>query len=285
MSVVGSKSSRPASASAITVSGDVTKLNVLAEPSLRLGKLRLYELTIVLGWPVMLSGRDHWPMHGPQALASTVAPTASRSASRPSRSIVERICSEPGVTAARPSTVSPLAEAWRAIDAARVMSSYDELVHDPMSAEEISSGQSFSRAAAPTSAPTRWARSGECGPLISGLSWSRSISTSWSYVRAVVGAQLVGHLVGGVGDRLAAGRLEVLRHVGVVREQRRGGADLGAHVADRSLAGGRDGVGAGTVVLDDRPGAALDGEHPGDLEDDVLRARPAATACRSAARR
>ena len=61
------------------------------------------------------------------------------------------------------------------------MSSYDEFVHEPMSAEEISSGQSFSAAAAsPTSVPTRWARSGEWGPLISGLSSSRSISMSWS---------------------------------------------------------------------------------------------------------
>ena len=59
MSAVGSKSRRPASASAITVSGEVTKLSVLAEPSLRFGKLRLYELTIVFGCPVMLSGRDH----------------------------------------------------------------------------------------------------------------------------------------------------------------------------------------------------------------------------------
>ena len=180
MSLVGSKSSRPARARAITVSGEVTKLSVLADPSLRFGKLRLYELTIVFGCPVMLSGRDHCPMQGPHALASTVAPTASRSASRPSRSIVARICSDPGVISSSTLDVSPLAEAWRAIDAARVMSSYDEFVHDPMSAEEISSGQSFSAAAAPTSLPTRWARSGECGPLISGLSSSRSISMSWS---------------------------------------------------------------------------------------------------------
>ena len=40
-SVVGSKASVPASASATTVSGDVTNANVLALPSLRLGKLRL----------------------------------------------------------------------------------------------------------------------------------------------------------------------------------------------------------------------------------------------------
>ena len=59
VSVVGSKSSRPDRASPITVSGDVTKLSVFADPSLRFGKLRLYELTIVFGCPVMLSGRDH----------------------------------------------------------------------------------------------------------------------------------------------------------------------------------------------------------------------------------
>ena len=134
----------------------------------------------MFGRPVMLSGRDHCPMHGPQALASTVAPTASRSASSPSRSIVARICSEPGVTSSSICARSPFAAAWRATDAARVMSSYDELVHDPISADEISSGQSFSCAAAPSSAPTRWARSGEWGPLINGFNSSRSISTSRS---------------------------------------------------------------------------------------------------------
>ena len=77
----------------------------------------------MFGRPVIDSGRDHCPMHGPQALASTVAPTASRSASNPSRSIVARICSEPGVTSNSTFDVSPFAEAWRATDAARVMSS------------------------------------------------------------------------------------------------------------------------------------------------------------------
>ena len=97
VSVVGSKSRRPASASAMTVSGLVTKLSVLAEPSLRLGKLRLNELTMVFGLLVTSFDRSHWPMHGPHALAKTVAPIASRSARSPSRSIVARICSEPGV--------------------------------------------------------------------------------------------------------------------------------------------------------------------------------------------
>ena len=123
VSTVGSKSRRPASAIASTVSGDVTKLSVFAEPSLRFGKLRLNELTMVFGWPVIDSGRDHWPMHGPQALARTVAPIASRSASSPSRSIVARTCSEPGVISSSHLAVSPAAAACRAIDATRVMSS------------------------------------------------------------------------------------------------------------------------------------------------------------------
>lgn len=37
------------------------------------------------------------PMHGPHAFASTKAPTSSSAEVNPSRSIVARICSEPGV--------------------------------------------------------------------------------------------------------------------------------------------------------------------------------------------
>ena len=79
-------------------------------------------------------------MHGPHALASTVAPIASRSASRPSRSIVARTCSEPGVMSSGVLTRRPAAFAWRATCAARPMSSYDEFVHEPTSAYEMSSG-------------------------------------------------------------------------------------------------------------------------------------------------
>ena len=107
----------------MTVSGLVTKLSVFADPSLRLGKLRLNELTMVFGLPVTDAGRSHWPMHGPHALASTVAPMASRSASSPSRSMVARICSDPGVMSSSVLARSPAAAAWRATDAARVKSS------------------------------------------------------------------------------------------------------------------------------------------------------------------
>ena len=79
-----------------TVSGDPMNAFVSLLPSLRAGKLRLNDVTIVFG-PSGAPSRFHWPMHGPQAFASTVAPIASRSASSPSRSMVARTCSEPGV--------------------------------------------------------------------------------------------------------------------------------------------------------------------------------------------
>ena len=94
--------------------------------------------------------------------------------------MVARICSDPGVMSSSVLARSPAAAAWRATDAARVRSSYDEFVHEPISAAEISTGQAFSRAAAPTADPTRCARSGECGPLINGASVDKSISTKRS---------------------------------------------------------------------------------------------------------
>ena len=59
VSTVGSKSSRPDNAIAITVSGEVTNDNVLAEPSARLGKLRLKEFTMLLGLSVASFERSH----------------------------------------------------------------------------------------------------------------------------------------------------------------------------------------------------------------------------------
>ena len=94
--------------------------------------------------------------------------------------------------------------------------------------------------------------------------------------RAFVGSQIGGHLVGGGGDGLASGGGQVRAHVRVVGEHRARGADFGAHVAHRGLAGGRDAVGAGSEVFDDGAGATFDGEHAGHLEDDVLGSRPAA---------
>jgi hypothetical protein len=108
---------------ATTVSGEPMKASVSALPSLRLGKLRLKDVTIEFFSPGSMSSRFHCPMHGPQALASTVAPMASRSPSSPSRSMVARTCSEPGVISSGVRTFRPFAVASRAIDAAREMSS------------------------------------------------------------------------------------------------------------------------------------------------------------------
>ena len=111
VSTLGSKSRRPDKAIAITVSGLVTKDSVFAEPSARFGKLRLNEFTMLFGFAVLSAARSHWPMHGPQALARTVAPIASRSASNPSRSIVARICSLPGEIRSSTFAFNPFAAA------------------------------------------------------------------------------------------------------------------------------------------------------------------------------
>ena len=74
---------------------------------------------------------------------------------------------------------------------------------------------------------------------------------------------------------LPSRRLQVAGDGVVVAEDRRGGADLGPHVADRGLSGGRHRVGARPEVLDDGTGPALHREDLGDFEDHVLRRRPA----------
>mmetsp|Transcript_14423 Transcript_14423/g.61881 ORF Transcript_14423/g.61881 Transcript_14423/m.61881 type:complete len:213 (+) Transcript_14423:1281-1919(+) len=68
------------------------------------------------------------------------------------------------------------------------MSSYDEFVHDPMSALEISTGHP-SAAARRLSCETGVHRSGVYGPLMCGASWSRSISTTRSYSHPASGTR------------------------------------------------------------------------------------------------
>ena len=93
-----------------------------------------------------------------------------------------------------------------------------------------------------------------------------------------IGAQELGVLVGEPCQSGAVRGLQVQRGAGVVREQGARRADLGTHVADRGLPGRGDRFRSGSEVLDDRAGAALDGEDAGHLEDDVLRCRPAGQA-------
>lgn len=92
-------------------------------------------------WPFSISSRCHCPMQGPQALASTVAPNDSSEAIWPSRSIVARTCSEPGVTISGIRVFSrPAARACSTTSCTREMSSYEEFVQEPISATEILSG-------------------------------------------------------------------------------------------------------------------------------------------------
>jgi hypothetical protein len=75
-------------AMATTVSGEPMNASVSRLLSLRAGKLRLKDVTIALRSPFWMSSRFHWPMHGPQAFASTTPPMASSAAIWPSRWMV-----------------------------------------------------------------------------------------------------------------------------------------------------------------------------------------------------
>ena len=90
-----------------------------------------------------------------------------------------------------------------------------------------------------------------------------------------VGLQVLGDLLGQAGHIGPLGGPQIGRHARVEGEERGGGADLRAHVADGALAGGADGARAGAEVLDDGAGAALDGQDAGHLEDHVLGRGPA----------
>ena len=162
-SVTGLKLRSPENAMAVTISGDAKKFIVLRLPSFLALKFRLNDVRIALSSP-FFSSRFHCPIHGPQALASTVAPTSSKVDCNPSLSIVARMSSDPGVTRNGTLDLSPAALACSAMDATRDMSSYDELVHEPMSAEERVVGYLFSFKNDPK-AESGVARSGVKGPF------------------------------------------------------------------------------------------------------------------------
>ena len=69
------------------------------------------------------SVRFHWPMQGPHALASTVAPAVSKTLVKPSRAMVARTVSEPGVTLYGILNLRPALAACCTSEAERAMSS------------------------------------------------------------------------------------------------------------------------------------------------------------------
>ena len=107
----------------MTISGLAMKFIVAGLASFRAGKLRLKEVTMELTSPLLMVGRFHWPMHGPQALAMTRAPASSSASIWPSRLIVALTASEPGVTSRSTAALTPRAAACRATLAARETSS------------------------------------------------------------------------------------------------------------------------------------------------------------------
>mmetsp|Transcript_21668 Transcript_21668/g.54538 ORF Transcript_21668/g.54538 Transcript_21668/m.54538 type:complete len:229 (-) Transcript_21668:40-726(-) len=119
----GLKLRSPAMAKAVTSSGEVTKQWVAGLPSFRAAKLRLNEVTIELASPLATSVRFHWPIQGPHELDSTVPPTLAKISMRPSRSMVARICSEPGLMVKGTLALMPASRACLAMEAARDMSS------------------------------------------------------------------------------------------------------------------------------------------------------------------
>ena len=92
----------------------------------------------------------------------------------------------------------------------------------------------------------------------------------------VGGEQCLAVVLSGVPDVLPLCGVQVASHTVVKRENGRRGSDFRAHIADGAHAGARDGIHTRAVVLDDGAGAALDGQDSCHLEDNVLRARPAA---------
>ncbi len=92
-------------------------------PSFLPGKFLLYDVTIVLGSPILISGLLHWPIHGPQAFAKTVAPISLRACICPSLSIVALIISDPGVTKREVLVLAPFLSACCAIPDALDISS------------------------------------------------------------------------------------------------------------------------------------------------------------------
>ena len=181
-------------------------------------------------------------------------------------------------------TSRPWAEASFAMAAERVMSSYEELVQEPMRPTLRSAGQSFFLTSS-ANLEIGVARSGVKGPLMWGSSSDRFYNESKHQVlRGETGTYDVDHLVviGAlvrlevvlkglrvVRDIRALRRVQVVDHARVEGEKRGRCADFGTHVADCAHARGGEGFYARAEVFDDCARAAFDGEDSGDFKDDI----------------
>ena len=118
---------------------------------------------------------SHIPIHGPQALVKIVAFKSVKVLINPSRSAVYLTCSDPGLIPNSAFVANPFAIACCAIDAARLKSSYDEFVHEPIKPHSTFNGQLFF-AASSFIFEIGVARSGVNGPFKCGSSSDKLIS-------------------------------------------------------------------------------------------------------------
>src|SRR5690606_2961650 len=118
---------------------------------------------------------SHIPIHGPHALANTVAPILLNVSINPSRSIVYLTCSEPGVMVKLALVFSFLSDTCLASDAALDMSSYEEFVQEPINPYSTLIGQLLSLAALAIF-EMGVAKSGVNGPFKCGSNSERLIS-------------------------------------------------------------------------------------------------------------
>src|SRR6218665_1001464 len=123
--------------------------------------------------------RLHMPIQGPQALAKTLAPMLLNVLIILSRSMVWRTISEPGVMVNSAFVFKRSAATCAAKLAAREISSYDELVHEPINPTSTLVGQLFF-AAASFIFEIGVAKSGVKGPFKCGSNSDRLISITWS---------------------------------------------------------------------------------------------------------
>jgi hypothetical protein len=182
-------------------------------------------------------------------------------------------------------TSRPCLEASSAIDAERDMSSYEELVHDPISATFKSAGQSFFFTSS-ANLEMGVARSGVNGPLIWGSSSERFYPKSLAFIHSIlikdahnlnhliilgtlVRNQVVAESLCVFRDFRTLGGIEVVDHAAIEGEQARRSADFSTHVTDGSHASAREGFDTGSIVFDNGTCTSLDGEDTCHFKNDI----------------
>ena len=147
VSVIGLKVRSPAMARAVTNSGLATNAKVFGLPSARFAKFLLKECTIVFLSCFSAPILSHIPIHGPHAFAKTVAPICANISKKPSLSMVYLTSSLPGVMVNSAFVFKPFSATCFARLAARLISSYEELVQLPINPTSTFVGQLFFAAA------------------------------------------------------------------------------------------------------------------------------------------